>query len=309
MSGLAIRALSRLGGEFHLSGIAALVRLLPDAGDEDILALVILRVCLPDWVVGNCIAPPVAIAHGTTLRSLARSLDRSTGTMHGLVQRLIDRGIVCRGDAGLHIAPAAAERVIAYLRELHDIVLRFAADAGATGALTTPHGHPRLCPVLPILAVGLDMMLVPFETFRHQIGDWTAKKLWIAISTLTVRHITVDPALSACFATVSTPDGERRAVPAALLRDITGTSVPTAWRRLKALEAAGVAARRDGGWLIGSGQLREPVVEAAVRAGVDYYLRRLNELVAVGLMPDCPPYRHGRPPLIAAGIMGESVGA
>jgi DNA-binding MarR family transcriptional regulator len=295
---LAIRRLSRLAGELHLSGVAALARLLPGAGDEGVVALVLLRVCLADWTPADRIGTPAAITQGTTLRSLTRSLDRSPGTMHGLVQRLVARDFVERGPGRLHVSPAAAARVVAYLEEVHDLILRFAEDMRAAGAPAADGRGGRACPMRMVLAVGLDMMLIPFETFRGEVGDWTAKKLWIALSTLAVRHITTDPVLSARHAVASTPDSERRAVPATLLRSVTGLSTPTAWRRLKALEAAGLAAQRDGGWIIRSHQLLEPAVEASVRTSLDYYLRRLNELVAAGLDAGRPPYLTGRPPLV-----------
>lgn len=295
MDELPVRHISRLAGEMHLSGIDALTRLSPCADEDGVVALVVLRVCLPDWIASGRPAVPPELRLATTLRALSRSLAWPISTTHKIVKRLIGRGVLARGANGLFVPRTATDLVIGYLEQVHDLLLRFAEDVHRSGALHARARSRAVHPIGAVLAVGMDIMLVPFETFRDQLGDWTAKKIWIAASTLTVRHVTSDSELSARFAVASTPDDERRAVSAAHLRGASRTSLSTTWRRLKAMEAKGVMAQRDGGWLVRSEQLLDPDVEASVRAGVDYYLRRLNELVAAGLDLTSPPYLHARP--------------
>lgn len=301
MDELPVRQLSRFSSELHLSGIDAAARLAPGSGDDAIVALVALRTCLPDWMArGRPSCPPV-LRLGTTLHALARTLDRPVGSIQGYVARLVRDGLIDRGVPGLFVPPSAAARVVPFLEEVHDLLLRLARDVHGAGVLFARRGCAAVHPAQAVIGTGPDMLLMPFETFRGQLGDWTAKKLWIAASTLAVRRITCDPELSRRFAVASTPDAERRAVPAARLRAVTRTSTATAWRRLKAMEAAGVMAQRDGGWLVRSDQLLEAEMEASVRASVDYYLRRLNELVAAGLDAADPRYLRGQPPLVAEG--------
>ncbi|WP_221364503.1 hypothetical protein [Sphingomonas jinjuensis] len=292
---LPVRHLSRLGGEMHMSAIAALKILSPGIEDKAIVALVALRVCLPDWTQGDRPAPPVDIRHTTTLRSMARSLKWPLGSMHAMVARLIEDGLIARERRGLFIAPAAADRVIPYLEAVHDLTLRLAEDYHAAGGLR-PSRRPGPCSLATLLAVALDIMLVPFETFGASLGDWTATKLWNSIAILSVRRIVLDPELSRRYAVGPPPDSERRAVPATRLREIAEVKLATAWRRLRALEEAGRISQRDGGWLIRTDQFLEKDLNATFRAGVVYYLRRLNELVAAGLNPANPPYFNGRPP-------------
>lgn len=142
------------------------------------------------------------------------------------------------------------QRRRARMRMVDDLAVAQQLDAGAYIASRVP-------PLLAILRTALDVHLMPFEQYSGQIGDYADHKLWIGISTLTVRHVTVDPVLSARYAVTSTPDSERRAVPAAALSTMFGISATTVWRRCKALAAAGRIARHDDGWLIRKDQLRE----------------------------------------------------
>ncbi len=177
-----------------LSVLAAIEPFLPGASDAGIIALVVLRQCLTDWICED--SPPARLTSSLTINAAATSLDHPYATTHRLVGKFKARGVIVKVGTGIVISRAAeqAPAVIRFLAECHDIFLRFAEELHDAGqldpAVRVVSREPQR---VMMIRIALDIILMPFEVFRDRVGDWTSMKLWIAISTLTVRHVTDDP--------------------------------------------------------------------------------------------------------------------
>ena len=302
---LAVRLISRSTGEMALSGWEALTRFLP-ASDEAVIALAMMRVCLSDWVQDGRIQPKDGLTVGCSINSLAVSLNRSYATTHNLVTRLKKRGVVVRVDDKVALANDDTWRplVTRFLMDGHDIMMRFTEDMHRWNQLDErKHVPHRALPLEAILTTMLDILLAPFEQFNSMFGDWTAKIVWLIITTMTVRHITSDAELSALYAVNSTPDVERRAIPAAAIAEVSCFKYMTVWRRCKGLEEGGYISRDARGWLVRLDQLKDERMEATVQAAMRYHIRRIEALMAVGLDPTRIAYMGERPPLVGAVIV------
>lgn len=297
---VAVRLISRHASEMSLLAIGALERFLPGSGEAAIVALIILRICLPDWTNDDQAAPPATLHQSTSIHAVAVSLGWPYATVHRLVLRLIKRGVLVRVAKGVAFDnTGTAAATVAFLHDASDIMMDLVENLHAGKQLDAAvYVANRRPPLQAILRTALDIHLMPFEQYRGQVGDYANHKLWIGISTLTVRHVTTDPKLSARYAVVSTPDSERRSVPTAALCAMFGISGTTAWRRCKALEAAGRITYRDDGWMIRKDQLRKADMEASVVGAVQFYLRRIGHLMTLGLNPAALHYYNGRPPLL-----------
>ena len=297
----AVRLISRYGSELSLSGLGIIESFLPDAGDASIVALAILRTCLPDWIGDEGLRRPSELTRGATIKGTATSLGHPFSTVHRLISKLRERGLIeSVGDTvAISRDAACAPAVLAFLAEAHDVFLRFVGELRDADQLDfNLHVASREPTMLAIVSTALDCFLMPFEMFHGQFGDWTSKKLWLVLTTLCVRHITTDPVLNARYAYASTPNSERRPVPSATLCELAGTSTATGWRHCKAMEKAGVITRTEQGWLICTQELLDARTEAAVQGAVAFYRRRIEELMAKGLDPANLAYLDGSPPLV-----------
>lgn len=273
------------------------------AGDDAIIALLVLRICLPDWMPDDELIKPPSFTRFASTLSLATSMGRSYATVHRLVTNLIDEGLLVRTGKGVAFSRDgdSVARAITFLEDSHDLLLRFAANLDEAGALksilktNTPRGtHLSRA----ITETALDIMLMPYEVFRDQIGNWTAKKLWLALTTMTTRHITEDRDLNRLYAVRSTPNEDRRAVSRHTLAKLTFIPPSSAWRHLKAMESKGVISRRGDGWTLLTEHLLDNEMELAVQAGAAFYMRHLEELIGNGLIPGHERYAIQKPALI-----------
>lgn len=298
----AARLISRHSSELSLSGLAIIERFLPEAGDAGTVALAILRTCLPDWIGQEGLRRPAALNRGATIKGTATSLGHPFSTVHRLVGRLRERGLIeAVGDTvAITKDEAWATAVLAFLKQAHDVFLRFAGELHDAEQLDLSlHVCTREPTILAIVSTALDCFLMPFEMFSGRFGDWTSKKLWLVLSTLCVRHVTIDPVLNARYAYTSTPDHERRPVPSAVLCALAGTSTTTGWRHCKAMAKAGIITEARQGWVLCTQELLDARTEAAVQGAVAFYRRRIEELMVKGFDPANPGYIQGCPPLVA----------
>lgn len=298
---LAVRLISRHASEMGLSALAVVERFLPSLGDAAIVALVILRTCLRDWIGKEGLCRPDTLTIGASINAAATSLGHPYATVHRLVGKLRALGLVVQMDNGFAISrdDQWAPAVLRFLEEANDVFLRFVEELRDADQIDVSlYAASRRPPVLELTGTTLDVFLMPFEVYRGRMGDWTSTNLWVAISTFTIRHVTIDPELNARYAYQSTPNSERRPVPSADLCRVTTTSAATAWRHCNAMEAAGRVTKADQGWLICTQELLEARMEAAVQGAVAFYVRRIEELMAGGFNPAAIRFVHGRPPLV-----------
>lgn len=284
-----------------LSALEVIERFLPKHLDAAIIAMVILRTCLRDWAGEEGLRRPETLTKSASIRGTATSLGHPYGTVHRLVGKLRALGLIVQVGDGVAIScdDEWAPAVLRFLEDANDVFLRFVEELRDADqidlSLTVTTRQP---PVAAVIATALDLFLMPFEVFRGRVGDWTSLILWVAVSTLTVRHVTVDPDLNARYAYKSTPNSERRPVPSADLCRVTATSVATAWRHCNAMAAAGTVTKSDQGWTMCTQELLEARIEAAVQGAVVFYVRRIEELMVLGFDPTTPRYYRGRPPLV-----------
>lgn len=301
---LPYRRMSRWTGEIYLAMGQSTARHLTARHGPGVVALLLARLCAPDWTGGGTIARPDAPVRFGSINALARSLDRPFETVRRHVHALAADGIVAIGEHGVSIAAdaAAASRIVAFYVEAHDLLIRLIEELNAIGGLLPPPRRAPARPTLPaVLATALDIALLPFETWRNSLGEWRSMTIWGTIAAANVRHITIDPVLSARFDRDYVPDEDR--VPASLAMVARTLSIPyaTTWRHAAALEKRGLVRQVEGGWLVGEAQYRLPAIERDAGVTAAYGLRRVSELVTAGLDParTAALYLGARPSLVA----------
>jgi hypothetical protein len=302
---LPYRAISRLSNEMHLSGMVLVDVALPQDFDRSIVLLTVMRVCAPDWMAGGVLGRPARPTRFTSANAIALSLQRSPETIRRHVHALVSDGVCVRGPGGIALNPDPAVRpdllrlYIAY----HDLLVGFVEDLAGLDLLSSPVRGADDTLLAAIIATTLDIALIPFEQFGRIFTDWASMRVWACIGALNVRHIMLDPVLSARYAVASTPNALRHPVPLRTVQRTLGMPYATAWRHCRALAAQGLVTQVEQGWLIGVAQLRDDAMEEQVVAAVLYYLRRIGALVAAGLDPahaaQC--YIAERPPLAPIG--------
>ena len=159
----------------------------------------------------------------------------------------------------------------------HDSVVRLTEDLGMP--FPSPDRPPA--PDLPwrTVTTALDIWLVPSEYAAEPITDWTSKFVWIVIIVANVRHITVDPELSERYAYDFTPDDLRRPITARAIARVTGLSYGTVYRHCQALAAKDVIRYERDGWVLISRQIESDQVDRGVHALLNYFQKRIGELV------------------------------
>ena len=296
--------LSRWTGEIYLAMGQSVARHLTIRHDPGVVVLLLARLSAPDWSAQGRIARPPAATRVGSINALARSLGRPFETVRRHVHALARDGLVSIDPRGVSIstAAAAAPRVIAFYTEAHDLLIRLVEEFDAIGGvLPAPRAAPARPLVPAVLATALDIALLPFETWRDTLGGWRAMTIWGAIAAANVRHITVDPALSARFAHDYVADAERVPAVLAVIARTLGLPYATAWRHAAALEQRGLVRQVEGGWLVGEAQYRRPSIARDGGITTAYGLRRVTELVAAGLNPadTAALYLGDRPSLVA----------
>ena len=230
---IAVRLISRHSSETALSALAVIERFLPRGGDAAIIAMAILRTCLRDWIWDQGPRRPDRLTIIASINGTATSLGHPYPTVHRLVGKLRALGLVVPSGDGVAIShdDRWALMVLRFLEDASDVLLRFVEEVRDADQINLSLYMPaRRPPALAIRATALDMFLMPAEMFCGRNGDWTSMKIWGAITSLTVRHVTIDPVLSASCTYRSTPDSERRPVASADLRRVKALSSVTAWR-------------------------------------------------------------------------------
>ncbi|WP_162242957.1 hypothetical protein, partial [Sphingomonas sp. Leaf412] len=181
----------------------------------------------------------------------------------------------------------------------HDLLIRLVEDFAALSLLPRPRGAPGAPPLSAILGTALDIDLLPFETLRGTLGDWTSMALWSAICVVNTRHITWDSAAAAQFGIDYVTDELRAPASLAMVARTLAIPYATAWRHAVELERRGLMARQDRGWVVATRHFLTPGIAEGGAAGAHYALRRIGDLVAMGLDPAAAAdlYLKGRPPV------------
>lgn len=269
-----VRLVSRLTSEMSFANLPRSLALVPGRLHESIVMQLLIRQALPSLTTGGGTgaAPPLV----GTVGAVARSFERSEETIRRHVRYLAGQGFVTVEADGVRMAPAeeAGARIRAYLDGVHADTSRLVGELCDHGLLMPGPAPSRE----RMLRFGLDIGLYSFERFRGPIGGWTSMTLWNALSTLTVRAVTNDPALSERFRHVSTPDSARRPTSLRGLAAATGLPYPTVRRHVLALEAAGRVARWRGGYAVLTAQLLDEAIEQRVTDYVAFVLARGNAL-------------------------------
>jgi hypothetical protein len=277
------RQIARLAHELHFNGLRNLNQISPRRYDRGAVLMLIARCCLLDWTRGETLGPPVEPTIFASINSLAASLGRPYETVRSHAHALVEEGMSISDPKGvaLSAAPDAARRIVDYLAATHDVFLRFSEDISRWIDLPVRAGVRRPGSAV-VLKPALDVQLAPFEMLRTAFADRTAQMVWAFVAGGCVRHITVDPVLSARYAEDLPPDEERRPVTLAALEAIAGLPYSTIWRHVRRLEAENLLIRKDKGWIAGAEILQAPGVEQVTRAAATYYCRRVAELAYAG---------------------------
>lgn len=166
--------------------------------------------------------------------------------------------------------------------------MRLIAEIDETCDLTfdgTKH-PPGAVGVLEVVDRSLDVALAPLSTEGSLVHDFVGMLVWITVGAANIRHVTYDPVLARRYAVESSPDTLRRPTSLHAIASAIGLPYATVWRKARALEAAGLLAKHEGGWIILTAHLRAGNVEASVRSTTNYILRKIRELVRLGLRAD-----------------------
>jgi len=270
-----MRLVSRLTSEVSLNNVRRSLALMPGRLHESIVAQLLIRRALPFFVANETLVLPRGAPLIGTIGAVARSFERSDETIRRHVRCLASQGLVTVTADGIRIDPSpdTGARVLAYLMSLHDDMAWLAAELRGWGLLP-PAADGRWPSTERLLRFGLDIGLYAFERFRGPIGGWTSMTLWNALSTLSVRDVTTDAALSERFRHRSTPDEVRRATSLRGLAAATGLPYPTVRRHVLALEAAGRVAPWRGGYAVLTAQLMDEAIERRVADYVAFVLAR-----------------------------------
>jgi hypothetical protein len=298
-----VRQVSRIVTELHLTGVANLRELSPDHYERGILLQALIRNSLPDWFDGNELRAPSELRYYTSINTLAASFRRPFETVRRHVRALVAEGACVEVARGVAVGadPAMAARLTRFLAMTHDTLLRIAEELHELGLLPRCSGPDMAPPRRAITGAGLDLQLLPMESLREPLPDWTVLLVWGVIDGLCVRHVTVDPVLSATFSHDSTPDEVRRPVMLRTVAAASGVPYQSVWRHAKALAATGAITAKGDGYIVSPSYLRSSAMEERVIGVVEYFQRRIVEMIREGLDPAKPmPWLIGRPPLLAA---------
>lgn len=298
-SELPVRKLSRLGNELHLTAAIAAVRLFPGHHEWGAVFALLVRRCADDWVDGKRFRAPAASVQSMSIRRIAASLHRPYTTTHAYVRGLLKTGAVVEVEGGITLAISAAfaPATTGFMTLAHDSFVRLAEDMSHDVAFPAPIRAPSPLLRKMTLLAAFDAWLIPFEYAAEPVTDWTSRLIWTVIVVASVRHVTEDPALSDAYACQPTPDDIRRPIPLRQIMALTGLSYGTAYRHCKALEALDVVRYDRGGWLLVSSQLADERIDQGVRAVIDYFCKRIEELISYGFDPSDAArfYIAGRP--------------
>ncbi|MHA6723270.1 winged helix-turn-helix domain-containing protein [Sphingomonas sp. RS2018] len=285
--GLPVRKLSRLGNELHLTAAIEAMRLFPGHHEWGAVYALLLRRCAGDWVEDERFRAPVAITQSMSIRRISASLHKPYTTIHGYIRGMLDVGAIVEVDGGIALATSAgfARTAIGFMTQAHDSFVRLADDLNGDMSFAAPVRAPSPSLRQMTLVAALDAWLIPFEYAAEPVTDWTSRLIWTVIVVANVRHITLDPVLSDTYAHEPTPDDIRQPIPMRQIIAMTGLSYGTAHRHCKALEAMDVVRQDRGGWLLVSSQLADARIDQGVRMVIDYFHKRITELVAYGFDP------------------------
>ena len=282
---LPYRQLSRLAGEFYADTSYMLARLMPRRYPQAVLFVLVARVCLPEWFQDGKIIPPTAANRALTMNAIATSFSRPFETTRRYVQALIKEDFFVRVENGVTLSPSSdnAARVFSFFKEQNNLFIDFVTDIFHTCDIDWPDPGKDEPDAAAILIRALDILLYPFETSRPVSTHWVTMLVWTLISAENTRHITRDPELNRRYATIATPDEQRRPVPLRPIAKRMHLPYTTVWRLCKEMEAAGLASRIDDKWVLRASDLSRTEVDTMVSANMDYILRKVRELVALGL--------------------------
>ncbi|UAJ08913.1 winged helix-turn-helix domain-containing protein [Glacieibacterium megasporae] len=287
MNDIAVRKLSRLGNELHLSSSIATAELVPGHFESAVVLILLLRRCGGDWIDGECFRRPQKIVQCASINALAASLHKPYATIHRHVMRLIDLGWVVSVDRGVAISinPGIEQQIIELMVFAHDSVVRLTEDLGRDMPFRSADRIPAPDLRWRIIAMALDIWLVPFEYAAEPVPDWTSKLVWIIIIVANVRHITIDPELTERYANNFTPDEVRRPITARAIARLSGLSYGTVYRHCQTLAKNDVIRYQREGWVLASRQIGSDQIDRGVRALLDYFKKRIVELVSYGFDP------------------------
>ncbi len=264
--------------------------------------MLIARCCLLDWVHGEVLKSPARPTIFASVNSLAASLGRSYETVRGQVQALIEEGLCVTDPRGvtLSAAPDASPRIIDFFAATHDVFLRFSRDIARWVDLPVRTGGDG-ARLARVLKPALDVQLAPFEILRTVFADWTTQMVFAVVAGACVRHITINPVLSAKYADDLPPDEVRRPVTVATLQTVTGLPYSTLSRHVRRLQADDRLVRKDKGWIVGADYLQAPGIQQGTRAAAAFYCRRVSEALS-GLEGSGETYLRARPALVSLDV-------
>lgn len=298
-----IRQLSRLRSELSLMSNRLGVDLLPNERARLIEVGVVARTCLPDWVRGDDLRRPDSVGRVITIRQIALSRGAPRETIRRSVNRLIELGILAATPAGVALAATSTGEAFVrrYLLSVHDMLLRLVEDLAATSDIDLPVAPVATFTVGDVIARGLDSLLAPIDTFTMPTLSTVAFFLWAALSSVAVRRVTYDRALSRRFALEVPTDAHRRSV--SLNRLAAALSLPyaTAWRAAQQLLDERLVTRLpDDRLIITAADMNDDRVRDIGVAPSALVLRKVRELALLGLDSARAGglYRIGRPEIV-----------
>jgi hypothetical protein len=204
---------------------------------------------------------PDEMRHPVSINAIAMSLNLPFETTRRRVAGLVKRGICTQGPRGVLAtaaglsSPRSLEIIVENFEDLRTLRLALRAVApdlaleppGAAATAAKTHADDE-----PYRAAGraaMAFMLRFIEPVHELTGDLLDGIILLTIGHANALHVATDPALAARYASNETPipDEELKAIPVQALARILNLSFETTRRRVRAMEAAQLVARRADG--------------------------------------------------------------
>jgi DNA-binding Lrp family transcriptional regulator len=243
---------------------------------------------------------PDDMRHPVSINAIAMSLNLPFETTRRRVAKMVKRGLCIRSPKGLRIstaiefAPRLTEIIAGNFEDLRR--LRRDLRALAPGLTLEPEtdiagARSRLTneePYRAALRASMSFMLRFVEPISTLAGDLLDGIILLSISHANTLHVASDPVLTRLYASKETPipDHELRAIAVQSLARTLNLSFETTRRRVRALEAVHLVARRPEGVIVPSAVSDSPAMQHVRTATCGHLQRMYTELWRLGVQFD-----------------------
>ena len=231
---------------------------------------------------------PDDLRRPVSINAIAMSLNLPFETTRRRVAKMVTRGLCIQSSKGLRISTAVelAPRLTSLIadnfqdlrqlrRDLRALAPELLFEPGTDRDNTVREATVEE-PYRAALRASMSFMLRFIEPVHELTGDLLNGIILLTIGHANVQHVATDPALMAKFAANETPipDEELKAIPVQALARILNLSFETTRRRVRAMEAAQMVARRADGVYIPTSVNRSAAMQR-VRSSTTGHLQRM----------------------------------